>query len=353
MPAESGVANGRRRAVGAFTVLLAALAVFYAQRQAGEINFAQDPYCIHQSDAIDRVACMSEHGARGIRLALSDQILSVSASDVAVFKALEAMNLIRSVAGSARHAYLSYSTPGFRSPPMDEQETSLRLGFGICGNHQSLFLETMRRLGLRARAVDFYYMSADKVPSNHAAVEILIDGRWRYIDVTWGSYWLAEEGLPSSLMTLEDVLAGRGVRQTGTGAWILSNQHPKIKASGGGPFAYLVAEDVQVLRDKGGVLRVSAENGGIEFAGIPNYVGQPPGTDPLSMQIVGEFAESAVLIEVQSVGGDCKDSSLRLGKRLLPLRAGTLNSMLAPDDVLGIEGSDESCYVVLSRISRG
>lgn len=69
--------------------------------------------------------------------------------EVAVFKAIEAMNLVQNIAGSGRYSYLVHTqtyfapppsglkptTSAFEPPSMDNQDICLTHSFGICCNN--------------------------------------------------------------------------------------------------------------------------------------------------------------------------------------------------------------------------
>lgn len=64
----------------------------------------------------------------------------------------------------------------------------VELGIGICGHHIETTLTLVRRLGLKARSVQFYWVGPQGSAS-HILAEVHAGGAWRLFDVTWGTWF--------------------------------------------------------------------------------------------------------------------------------------------------------------------
>lgn len=148
--------------------------------------FGQNIYCEGFSSAIEKYACLTEHAAKGIELTYASNGIILKPYEVSIFKAIEAMNLIQNIAGSGRYAYLLYKQTYFVTPPnifkpptgkfeppsMENQDICLINSFGICGNHQFLFIAILKFIGVEARSIDFYY-SVNHQRISHAKLTTL------------------------------------------------------------------------------------------------------------------------------------------------------------------------------------
>jgi transglutaminase-like putative cysteine protease len=80
---------------------------------------------------------------------------------------------------------------------------------GLCGDAALAFAAIVKRLGLGARSVQFYYDDSG-VPANHIAVEVSYGGGWHYFDPTYGVFWTDSTG---NALSITDVRAGSGTEQ--------------------------------------------------------------------------------------------------------------------------------------------
>ena len=81
---------------------------------------------------------------------------------------------------------------------------------GLCGDAALAFAAIVKRLGLSARSVQFYYDDPGNVPDSHIAVEVSYDGGWHYFDPTFGVFWTDATG---NVLPITDVRAGSGTQQ--------------------------------------------------------------------------------------------------------------------------------------------
>lgn len=310
---------------------------------------AASPFCM-QADLLDRFACYAEHAADGVQL-LSRGTGQVSPpGEREIFMVLEAMNLTQDMASSARYAWYQHQLgAAFTPPDSADQGICLDNGFGICGNHQSVFLELMAKVGVPARPVNFWYTDTKlNERANHAAAEVKIAGKWRYVDITWGTMWLQRKRDPLSALSVEEVLKGEGWRLTGsTNTWYLAQRQRNID-----PFSYLYESDVQITRS-GGTLVLHLSNKPETFIGLPNYVGKPPNSDPLSF-VVRQPKAGGRLEIVVSGASICTKSKLMVGDQAFEIESGTvLNATYDKREVsVRVVGADENCYAVFASMTR-
>lgn len=299
---------------------------------------------------MDRFACYAEHAADGVLLMNDGAGHPRIAGQREIFMVLEAMNLVQDTASSARYAWYQHQLGvKFVPPNSTEQEVCLDGGFGICGNHQLVFLDLMSKVGVPARPVNFWYTDKGlNERANHAAVEVEIAGKWRYVDVTWGTIWLRAKHDPLSALTLEEVLKGEGKRLTGaTNTWYLVQRQNQID-----PFSYLQASDVQVTRS-GGTLKLQLSDQPEMFNGLPNYVGSPPDNDALSYTVRSRKPGGQLEIAVSGTS-TCGNSKLMVGDQAFDISPNTVIDAAfdKPELKVQVVGSDEACYVVLTSMTR-
>lgn len=113
--------------------------------------------------------------------------------------AIEAMLHVQAAVSFHRHRYLEQRDGRLPATPGE----ALEMGAGLCGHQTQVFASLVRSLGLETRQVGFAF-TTDAGDETHAAVEVVVNGSWRFIDITWGSYWLDADG---ELLSLDEVLA--------------------------------------------------------------------------------------------------------------------------------------------------
>jgi transglutaminase superfamily protein len=84
---------------------------------------------------------------------------------------------------------------------------------GVCGHAALTFAAIVKRLGLPARSVQFYFQDPGNVPNNHIAVEVFYDGGWHYFDPTFGLFWIDASG---NALSIADARSGSGTLQKDT-----------------------------------------------------------------------------------------------------------------------------------------
>ncbi len=245
---------------------------------------------------------------------------------------------------------------------------------GICGNQVEATLRLLRKLGLRARSVQ-YYRAGPKGNESHIIVEVLSGGAWRFMDVTWRAWFLRDPKNPLDLVSAGDLAAyGRhaytmrldstsmtglvAASVTGDVMSYLDGWRHKVVLHG-------VSGSVRLLRDRR--KRIASWTP----AGVPNFVGR-------TLE-VGELAQGAV--ETVLERGDAKRlRSIQLRQPVVACAEGSIVARTAIDGelarrplrelqsdghlpltrspsvgqdiILSVSGPpDEACYLVYSRIS--
>lgn len=302
-------------------------------------------YCQYQ-DPFKQYACMTEHAVQGINYTLGK---ALSKNDLDIYRAVEAMSLVQNVASSGRYNYLAQRHPTTLALPMDKQSRMLKRAYGLCGNHQAMFLEIMQLLQVKARPVDFYYVDDAGQPCSHAAVEVKIGKKWRYFDITWASIWVRERDNLSSLLSLEEVRRQQGIRLSGLNSWYLHFKYPHRLSD---PLQYLTASSLQILKNKGGLLVVPVRNNEINLSQLPRYVGRiSPTSTPLRMALASIPYPMDAIIDVQGVGGLCTRSFLSTSVGRYPVRQGKMLIRVRPGSTLAIQGKDDICYAVIKTLA--
>jgi hypothetical protein len=226
--------------------------------------FETNPATPFTDQAVEHIRRQAEHMARGNSKVAPE-----------FFSSLAAANYVQS-----RLSSLNYSILGSSKQKLPTNvEECLKKKAGICGNHVATFLEISRRLGLRARPVEFYFHGTDPGKNHsHICAEVFYGGRWRLFDITWGTYFAKPQGAPDDLADVVGLRANRDRR-----SWAITNQsdlwYQQWKASGLDPLEYLDDQKMDILRGRRGTihLRVSGREGGREeFRPVhqPNFFGR-------------------------------------------------------------------------------
>lgn len=249
---------------------------------------------------------------------------------------------------------------------------------GICGHHAEAALRLLRRLGLTARSVQFYRVGPSGADS-HIVVEVLIDGKWRMMDVTWRAWFLRNPDKPLDLVSGAD-LAKHGreaftARRDETGVHsIVMNMADK--APGAAPVSDVLSyldpwPEKVTLYGQAGVVRLSAKDTTWSAAQTPNFFGRTLDAGELSrgaLAIVLADTQRPSGLAIEGVGSACAkggavtahDSAGRLlGRRSVAAvqRDGRLPFKERPafgeDVLLSVRGaSNDACYIVYQKISQ-
>jgi hypothetical protein len=97
-----------------------------------------------------------------------------------------------------------------RAPPQiaDEYDgaTILANGVGICGQQVEAMIALCDALSIPSRMVQMSWFK-DKAPASHVAVETFVEGKWRYLDVSFASA-ACRNGNIYDILSLEEVIEG-------------------------------------------------------------------------------------------------------------------------------------------------
>jgi hypothetical protein len=94
--------------------------------------------------------------------------------------------------------------------PASNPDAVLGAQAGLCGGAALVFAAIVKRLGLGARSVQFYYDDPDSTPDSHIAVEVSYDSGWHYFDPTFGVFFTDGTG---NALSITDARAGSGTEQ--------------------------------------------------------------------------------------------------------------------------------------------
>ena len=130
--------------------------------------------------ALKKYSCLSYQTAKAFNT-------NVTTLDFKIMYAIEAMNLTQNIVSSARYSVMKRELKENFVDPGQDVEFCLTHGYGICGNQSRVFRALLKEVGIKSRAVEFYYLKND-VRANHVAVEAFIEDKWRYFDSTWGGF---------------------------------------------------------------------------------------------------------------------------------------------------------------------
>ena len=218
------------------------------------------------------------------------------------------MNYVQS-----RLSSLNYSVRKTDQQPLPKNvEQCLEMRAGICGNHIAAFLELAERLKVRARPVEFYIHGPTPAKNhNHICVEVYYREQWRFVDVTWGTFFHKPDGALDELATIAEIRTHDESRQ-----WAVTNEtdlwYQQWKSSGLDPLEYIDHPEVDTLRGRNGTIRLkpqAAEKGGRQYTPIhqPNFVGRNDAKadfGSIRVQLLGvPAATNSLAIKVLGVAG--------------------------------------------------
>ncbi len=267
-----------------------------------------------------------------------------------IYQVIEAMNITQTIMSPARYSYNRQHGLYNNKYDMRHQYKLLEGWQGICGNHQAIFLELMKRLDILARPIDFYF-DKNSIKLNHAAVEVYLFSKWRYIDVTWGTFWLSDKYDLSSMLSIDEVMSGYGYQLSNSNLWYLTRINMKKPIAD--PFLYLHSSNTQLIKNKGGKLSLSFDNEKtINFTNIPNYIGKTTADySPMLFSLKGIKKPVAIDIYINKLGGSCKKHLLSNGRNEIHAKIGVNRVVFHPGKPLSIVCmKQQTCYTVLSKI---
>lgn len=272
--------------------------------------------------------------------------------------ALEATNLIQTLVSSGRQSLYNRS---FGAGQISAKDADICIveKRGICGNHQDLMKKVLSYVGIPARHIGIYYYSADGKRRNHAASEVFIGDKWRYVDVTWFSIWVTNPDDIYSLESFESIVSG--IAQ-GVPLFRLSNQldtwYQLQYETGYDPFYYVKnpKSHIGIITDQQGTLTFSP-NTDLGFQHIPNYVGTNDGANTgITMRwMVPDQGQTLNLrLYVTGVGGCSSNGPILLDDagNEYPLQQGSNHITVPNGGSFNVKrDQNEICFIVFSDIA--
>lgn len=328
------------------------------QRKINEKDFDCSKF-----SSLDEAACLIFQAAYGTRRTTTAKPISDRSIFDTTFKtyfALEAVNYIQNTVSSPRYSLLKARLgPDFKQPGTDAA-LCIDLGIGICGNHAAVFLDLMQRVGVEARAVQFFY-NTKYGRESHIAAEVNIDG-WRYLDSTWAAFWYSDVSDPiGSIVSVKDLLKSNKKYHVS-----VNSSHPwYIQAKYNvDPLGYLKMKPSVIYGYSDGVVKINdvgRDGKTINLAHIPNFIGdnQPDRSfKGISYQFPVISKATQLVFETTGVGGcDSGRSKLCVNdncQTIIPekIRDNPMISIAAKRPrTIKIVSTEDVCYVVFKTIS--
>jgi len=208
--------------------------------------------------------------------------------------AVATMNYVQSRVSSLNYALLVKA----KKPLPTTAEEHLGLQAGICGGQVMTFREILNRLGVRNRPIEFYIRGRTRAGNRgHIGAEVFYAGKWRFFDVTWGTYY-SRSGKANkrvdNLLSIKEVLATKDAKRLAvtnrSDLWFQQWTANRLDA-----FEYVTASQMDLIVGRGGVVRLRPTDdpklGQVYIAKHqPNYIGRNKRSSDfgsLSMRLTG------------------------------------------------------------------
>lgn len=228
---------------------------------------------------------------------------------------------------------------------------------GICGNHQLLFESVMEFAQIKSRRVGIYY-TIDRKRYSHAANEVFINGKWRYIDSTWGAFWLSDLKDISSILSFDQILKLPEERldsyrvENQIDVWSFTRDSQQDLQ-----FNYFNPDNFNLLSyDNHGVLSLDLQDAPV-FRHVPNYVGtnNRANTGITMRWMVPDRGQTLNLrVDVAGVGGCSSNGPILLDDagNEYPLQQGSNHITVPNGGSYNVKrDQNEICYIVFSDIA--
>lgn len=304
----------------------------------------EDVFC-HLENPIENIACLAHDAAMGEKSILGGEAQTKAAM------AIELANIIQNTASSARNSlYNHVNKPNIST---HESELCLTNYYGICGNHQDLFKMAALFLDIKTRIVSIYYLDKNNHRHSHATSEFLLDGKWRFIDTTWNSFWLANPENISSILSFKEIIEQKKRRPTysnHSNLWLYSSTLYGLDV-----FDYLDAKQYYLIQKGGkGTLKLHLDYPIEDFNNIPNYIGSDGPDNELTLYITLPKGQTGTF-NFQISGTACVETHVILESENFKqvLHQGKNYVKLVDKQTLRIKHSPgKICYAVLDKIER-
>ena len=309
-----------------------------------------EPFYCDLEDPIEEIACMAwdaalgKHRKPGFKFDLN--------------LVLEATKLIQTLVSSGRQSLYNRSF-GAGQITAKDADICIVEKRGICGNHQDLIKKVLSYAGIPTRHIGIYYYSADGKRNSHAASEVFIGDKWRYVDVTWFSIWVAN---PDDIYSMESFESVVSKFAQGLPLFRLSNQldtwFQYQYEVGHDPFYYIKNPEshIGILTDQQGTITFSP-NTDLGFQNIPNYVGTNDGMNTgITMRwTVPDRGQTLNLrLDVAGVSGCSSNGPILLDDagNEYPLQQGSNHITVPNGGSYNVKRKqNEICYIVFSDIA--
>jgi hypothetical protein len=309
-----------------------------------------EPFYCDLEDPIEEIACMAWDAALGKHRKPGPKF------DLNLV--LEATKLIQALVSSGRES-LYRRFFGAENISTNDIDICIVEKRGICGNHQDLIKKVLSYAGIPIRHIGIYYYSADGKRKSHAASEVFIGDKWRYVDVTWFSIWVTD---PNDIYSLESFESVVSKFAQGVPLFRLSNQldtwYQFQYEAGYDPFYYIKnpKSHIGIITDEQGTLTFSP-NTNLGFQHIPNYVGTNVGTNTgitMKWNVPDQRQTLNLRLDVARVGGCYSNGPILLddGGNEYPLQQGSNHITVPNGGSFNVKRKqNEICYIVFSDIA--
>lgn len=303
-------------------------------------------------DKLDEVVCQLFHVTSGINP-------HVTSNNFKLYFSIAAMNYVQTNISPAKYALISRQLADQFTPPLNDAKVCIGIGYGICGNQTTVFMGIVRRIGIKARPVQFFYTKHSQRFS-HIAAEVWIGG-WRYFDTTWGAFWYKNKtdqinSIASSQEILKNIQTLHVSINHGD-TWFVYN-----KVEGANPTEYFSAHPSVIYGYNDGIVDIGSpppKTGKFNLIDVPDYVGdnQSDGTyKGVSYRFPMLKGENIIELQISGIGGctseknqicagqSCTRIDQKSAKQLLKINASDANS-------IHIRSVEDICYAVFQSIS--
>ena len=247
---------------------------------------------------------------------------------------------------------------GFENPASDA-ERCLQLRYGLCGNHAALAQGLLEEAGLTVRPVQFFYQVAGTRYS-HIAPEVLIGGTYRFIDTTYGAYWISQRRANTfALATLEEILGKRKLARNAIWNTALAPYAIRRAVTDFDPFEYLTAPNVDVIRGNKGTIKLTLRgaSGTERFVDLPAFIGdnqddgQTSGLDFVIDGARGRYQVRLLILASAVTGFAPASVCIDNACQQVPTQAAELTFEVTDPRRLHVESAADAAYVIVESLS--
>ena len=321
------------------------------------------PFYCDLEDPIEEIACVSWDSALGAIHRLKKKSFkgfkNFTYSNFQVLFAINSANLIQQLISSP-NTFLYEQIMDIKKN-INQNDLCVIRNHGRCGNHQFIFDRVMGFGEIPSRFIGIYMKNESK-RFNHAANEVLIDGKWMFLDSTNGTVWRNDDD-PFILFSFNTILNLENEKQfrykNENDIWNMTNTFLVQRGVRNiNQYNYIFDETsfIGVTFDEEGLISFSLQDK-LGFQGIPNYIGSNTGKNTgISMNwSVPNYEENLdINLKVDGFGGcssygpvildDAGNEYLLLkGNNKIRIKNGaTFNVKRQPDEV---------CYIVFAGIT--